>query len=184
MSAPWRADLAERLSPICGNPPPVSWFCHQRPGFRHSFTHRPLSRAGARPTHGSTNSSSVDVKGRAPLIDFCNRYDPRAQPRTTDTSHNLVSGRPLTQPMPWSRPFGRDPDVRMATLLAKRSQPRCHGPGALPEAAAPRLRHLSSQSLTTRASPQPDRLGHLLSRLMAVIRLETPAPQSALRADT
>ena len=124
----------------------------------------------------------MGVRGRAPLIDFCNRYDPRAQPRTTDTSHNLVSSRPLTQPMSLSRPFDRDPDVQMATHFSMRSQPRCHGPGALPEAAAPRLRHLSSQSLTKRASPQPDRLGHLLSRLVVVVRLETPAPQSTPRS--
>jgi hypothetical protein len=173
MNAPRSAaSVRGTTSPICGNPPPVSWFSHRRAGFRRSFTVPPLSRGTARPSHPSTDSSPAAVRSRTPLIDFCNRYDLRAQPRTTDTPHDLASSRPLAQPMSWPRPFDRDPDLRMATSLSRRSQPRCHGPGALPEAAAPMLRHPSPQSLTVKASPQPDRLGHLLSLSMSVVRLE------------
>jgi hypothetical protein len=41
--------------------------------------------------------------------------------------------------------------------------------------------HLPSRSLAVGASPQPDRLGHLLSLLVARIRLETPGRQTALQ---
>lgn len=45
-----------------------------------------LSRKGARPPVGSAGSSPAVRRGRAPLVDFCNQYDPRAQPPTVRTS--------------------------------------------------------------------------------------------------
>lgn len=37
---------------------------------------------GLDPIVGPADSSSTGAMGHAPLVDFCNRYDPRAQPRT------------------------------------------------------------------------------------------------------
>jgi hypothetical protein len=135
---------------------------------------RSLSRGKARPIVGSADSSPTVARGHTPPVDFCNRL--RSASTTTDhrTPQNLASGRPLAQLVSWPGPFGLGPELRMATPLAKRSQPRVHGPGALPEAAASMLRHLPLRSLATGASPQPDRLGHLLSLLAARIWLETP----------
>jgi len=93
----------------------------------------PLRRSraeGLDPSSWSEDSSSSGVKGHALLVDFCNRYDPRARPRTTRTPHDLASGRPPAQPVSGPRPFGHDPELRMATLLSERGQPRCFGPGA------------------------------------------------------
>jgi hypothetical protein len=55
------------------------------------------------------------------------------------TPQNPASGRPPAQPISWRRPFGRSPELRMATPFSRRSQPRYHGPGASPEAAASML---------------------------------------------
>ena len=56
------------------------------------------------------------------------------------------------------------------------SQPRGHGPGASSRGAWPRGATSPPRSLAVKASPQPDRLGHLLSRARGSRRLETPAP--------
>jgi len=78
----WSAAFA--VAPVCGNPPPISRLCHRRSGFRRSFTLPALSRGGARPIVGPADSSSTGARGHAPLVDFCNRYDPRPQPRTAE----------------------------------------------------------------------------------------------------
>jgi hypothetical protein len=108
-----------------------------------------LSREGARSSTVVTGYSPEVVSDHAPLVDFCNRNEMRAQPpdrpipaRHVEVALNAVfnagSSRPLSKP----------------------SRPRFHGPGAAginPKAVSP------PRSLATRALSQPDRLGHLLS---------------------
>jgi hypothetical protein len=60
--------------------------------------------------------------GRTPLVDFCNRNNPRPQP--------FESTKPRA-PRFWS-PKSTAQLWRVAALLAKRCQPRCHGSGACP----------------------------------------------------
>jgi hypothetical protein len=68
------------------------------------------------------------TEGRAPLVDFCNRNDPRARLRNRPNPAHHARGRPRAQ---LSSP--REPRVagRSAGGRASRhSQPRFHGPGA------------------------------------------------------
>jgi hypothetical protein len=54
-------------------------------GFRRSFAPRACAEV-ARPRNGSSGSSPLGARGQTPLVDFCNRSDPRAPPRTVRTS--------------------------------------------------------------------------------------------------
>lgn len=107
------------------------------------------------------------MRGHAPPVDFCNRYDPRARPRTTEPR--------MTSPAVARRcSRSHDRDLSIVALscgwqrspFGERGQSRCHGPGAPPRSAC--LGSASPYAIArARASPQPIRLGHLLSRLAA-----------------
>lgn len=58
----------------------MSRFCHRGPASDALSLLQMLSHGGARPFDGSAGSSPAGAKGRAPLVDFCNRIDPRARP--------------------------------------------------------------------------------------------------------
>jgi hypothetical protein len=76
-----------------GSPPPVSRFCHRRPGFRRVFASPELSPGAARPDVGSEGSSPSVATGRTPPVDFCNLL------RSASTSDG--SSEPCT-PRSWS----------------------------------------------------------------------------------
>jgi hypothetical protein len=76
-----------------GSPPPVSRFCHRRPGFRRAFASPELSPGAARPDVGSEGSSPSVATGRTPPVDFCNLL------RSASTSDG--SSEPCT-PRSWS----------------------------------------------------------------------------------
>jgi len=147
-----------------GSPPPVSRLCRRRPGFQHAFASPKLSPGAARPDVGSEGSSPSVATGRTPPVDFCNLL------RSASTSDG--SSEPRT-PRSWSptraaifRATGFSTAERIAGGPAsKQSQSRCHGPGASSWAIRPVSDwHLPPRSLAAGASPQPDRLGHLMSR--------------------
>jgi hypothetical protein len=85
-----------RTSLLDESPPPVSRLRRRRSGFRRFFTPPSLSRGGARPTELSVGSSPTGPRGHAPLVDFCNRYDPRARPRSSEL-RRTTSRSPVTQ---------------------------------------------------------------------------------------
>lgn len=123
------------------------------------------------------------MMGRAPLVDFCNRYTaPRAQlrnrpnfapPPQRSPAEAASSGRNPKAALPgreWPSQHVRQARFRethreesaLSRILRLNGQPRCHGPGAKWHEATAWL--LPRQSLARGALPQPDRLGHLLSR--------------------
>jgi len=128
-----------RTAPLGESPPPISRLRHQRSGFRRFFTPSSLSRGGARPHELSASSSLTGSRGHAPLVDFCNRYGPRARPRSSELRRTTPRS-PVTQR--FSRawlPFDIGLELRMAGLATarfpappgqNRSQPRLLGPGA------------------------------------------------------
>jgi hypothetical protein len=87
----------------------------------------------------SASSSLTGSRGHAPLVDFCNRYDPRARPRSSELRRTAARS-PVTQH--FSRawlPCDIGLELRMAGLATARfpappgqnhSQPRFVGPGA------------------------------------------------------
>lgn len=60
------------------SPPPCSRLCHRRTGFRRFFTPPMLPHRRARPTR-LHRLITCGREGHAPLVDFCNRGDSRAQ---------------------------------------------------------------------------------------------------------
>jgi hypothetical protein len=92
----------------------------------------------------------------APLVDFCNRNVPQARPRFDETPL-----RPRTHPA-----FAEQSRFEKGSPLL--SEPRSRvvtgqGPVFRCSAHAFTIRHLVVRLRAPRASPQPDRLGHLLS---------------------
>jgi len=83
-----------RLPRLSRDPPPISRFRHRRFGFRRSFATPTLACEAARPKDGSTGSSPVGAWGHTPLIDFCNRSDPRAHPQDRPNPAHSMHGRP------------------------------------------------------------------------------------------
>jgi hypothetical protein len=129
--------------------------------------------------------------GHAPLIDFCNQHNPRARLRDHPNPGPRLGGCPLLRGYASRR--GRNPtesrvrlrarlgpgcacapawvtrpggaELLLETSLAARSRFRT-APAEVSRArgrTAFATRHLSPRFLATRASPQPDRLGHLVS---------------------
>jgi hypothetical protein len=151
-----------------------------RTGFRRSFTPRERGVRPARPG---------GQRGPAPLVDFCNRMNrPRARPR--DRLHLVrarracIYARPVS-PALRSLPWACRTAVGARLRLGPKPQPPTSAPdmpplralrAARPSRGAPAEgsrargrglkspRRLSTRLLAARASPQPDRLGHLLSR--------------------
>lgn len=165
--------------PIGGNPPPISRFCHRRFGFRRCFA-SPSSRAeGLDPTSFSASSSLVGATGHTPPVNFCNRSDPRAQPRLVRTPRNHTSGRPAMQLVTRTPCFDSDRDRGWLCALRRAANRGFTGQGPS-EAGRPRYRHLSSRSLARVALPQPDRLGHLSLPTRDGHRPEKPAAPGPL----
>jgi len=132
-----------------------------------------LSRGKARLRVRFTNSSLVRDRSRTPPVDFCNRCGLRAQSRTFRTPQDLAGSRPPAQLFLSRRNIARCRlELRMAALLAKHSQPRVHGSEAASCAFGDRSWLLPRRSLAVETSPQPDRLGHLMSPARHVRRLE------------
>jgi hypothetical protein len=101
------------------------------------------------------------AEGRAPLVDFCNRYDPRAQLRNRPNPAHHARGRPRAQLSSFHVP--RVVKRSAGGRASRHSQPRFHGPEAC-EGCSPTRGFPPPRSLAVEASPQPDRPGHLLSR--------------------
>jgi hypothetical protein len=100
------------------------------------------------------------AEGRAPLVDFCNRNDPRAQLRNRPNPAHHACGRPRAQ---LSSFHARVHETERGWPCFE-AQPteisRARGLRRL----APTRGFPPPRSLTVEASPQPDRPGHLMSR--------------------
>jgi len=68
------------------------------------------------------------AEGRAPLVDFCNRNDPRAQLRNRPNPAHHARGRPLAQLSSFHAP--RYMKRSAGGRASRHSQPRFHGPEA------------------------------------------------------
>ena len=111
--------------------------------------------------------------GQAPPVDFCNQTNPRAQPPNRSSPSRRPGGCPPVTPSSrdeprrtfagWCRslPHPTQPESMRWTGIDEQLQPRCHGSEAGPACAA---RRLSRRLLAAKALPQPDRLGHPMSR--------------------
>jgi len=88
----------------------------------------PLSRSRARPTAAPEAIHLMIAEGRAPLVDFCNRYDPRAQLRNRPNPAHHARGRPRTQLSSFHAP--RFVKRSAGGRASRHSQPRFHGPEA------------------------------------------------------
>jgi hypothetical protein len=88
--------------------------------------------------------------GRPPLVDFCNRNDPRARPVTSDQSNpaHRTGSRPPAQLLSRVATLGPANELPFGRLLPERGQPRAHGSGT-------EIRVLSP--LKTSAPPRRDR---------------------------
>jgi hypothetical protein len=155
--------IAFATVPFWGNPPPISRLCHRRFGFRRFFTPPALSRRRARPILVIQRLFASGREGpraacRLPAID-------------TIREHNLGSPEPrMTSPtVARRRSHSRDRDLSIATLScgwrrsfrsAASRDVTGQGPRRGQLASA---RRLPPRSLAGRASPQPNRLGHLMS---------------------
>jgi len=82
----WRLKHDDRAATVASALPP-------RPSFRHAFAHSRnhlldlLCRAGYSP----------ELTGHMPLIDFCNRMDPRARRGTISNPHSLSTTSKLVE---------------------------------------------------------------------------------------
>jgi hypothetical protein len=131
------------------------------------------------------------AEGRAPLVDFCIRYDPRAQLRNRPNPAHHARGRPRPQLSSFHAPrfvFSVGPfgprssrtvcqvsglaaeDLASVVRGTERGWP-CFEAQPTEISRARGLRRLSPtrgfpppRSLAVEASPQPDRPGHLMSR--------------------
>jgi len=128
------------------SPPPNARTLPSRLGFRRSFAPR---KTGGLDTAAFAGSSPASARRRAPLVDFCNQSVRKHDPRTDGT---LLVDHPPCGECP------RDPQPP-----CEGAGPRFHGPGTgvfwLLACRLPPKRLLASGAL-----PQPDWLGHLLSR--------------------
>jgi len=117
---------------FCEGPATVRPALPPSAGFRRSFAPRACAER-ARPRLDPSGSSPLGGRGQTPLVDFCNRSDPRAPLRTVRTSptpRKVTRARSGCCPRrsggtcewrPAPSPFGVDAG----------SQPRSHGSGAL-----------------------------------------------------
>jgi hypothetical protein len=126
------------------------------------------------PPSGSTSSSLVAETGRAPPVDFCNRCEHEhdcVRPNPTAPHLRSPAGAAVLSPLTsrWSTSCGWQCFLSVASP-AERS--RARGLGSRRRGLEAWL--LSPRSLAERASPQPDRLGHLMSPAHDERRLERP----------
>jgi hypothetical protein len=154
-----------------------------RSGFRRSFASPMLSHVKAR---SPTVTRAIHPGSRGPRA-ACRLL----QSITIDEHNCLIDRTPLTaRGVAPRRSFNRSPSVGLRRLLSscgtgwpnscsKLSQPRCHGSGARHED------HPMPASFTTIARdgkrfPQPDRLGHLVSRARFNADMEVSTPTKIL----
>lgn len=146
-----------------GNPPPVSPLDGGRSGFRRSFALPSLSRGRARPV---VVVRELFTRGRdRPHAALRLLQSIRSTSTTAmiETPHDPTSGRPLAQPPLVTASFDVATRKRMASPSFEGGASReVTGQGPCARRISARL--LPPRSLVTGASPQPDRLGHLMSR--------------------
>jgi hypothetical protein len=96
--------------------------CHRAPRFATRSrlpgpVRRPLlSRRMARQRSCSARSSRVGERCRAPPVDFCNRNDPRARPRTSELRSTAPAVARWCSYLPEVAPFRARSGLRMACL--------------------------------------------------------------------
>lgn len=148
------------------DPPPFSRFSHRRAGFRRAFARDPLSRSELDPA--STCFSPMDLPSRASPGDFCNRDEPRAQPRDLPNPAHLTGGRPRAR-------LTRVELFRALLVSSWVTLPLSRGSAEVPPArggarfASPQI---PRRSLTAGLLPRPTSLGHLLSPTWCNVGLE------------
>jgi hypothetical protein len=145
------------------SPPPSPGLCRLGPASDALSPLVMLSHGGARPSTVVTSYSPVIARTAHRLL---------TSAIETNCDHNRTIAR---------SPHDTAGVASSAALLAggdgpfqSRSQPRFHGSGA---ARGTTLGLSRSRSLAARASPQPDPLGHLLSRACFRRKLEQPPPK-------
>jgi hypothetical protein len=141
-----------------GEPATITSALPPRRGSRRVFTAPRLSPGAARP-FAVREVVHLRMRGAGRRLSTSATTTIREHDRRiTRTPHTT----PRVAPM---RSFARQAPFRGRDELrvAPESQPRFHGSGVGQRADALHARRLSTRSLAPRASPQPDRLGHLLS---------------------
>jgi hypothetical protein len=106
----------------------------------------------------------VGERGRTPPVDFCNRYDPRARPRTSELRSTAPAVARWCSSLSAVTTFRRCAELRMArpTFVSRPVEnSRVRG---LAETRRSLGRLLPPRPLAVKALPQPDRLGHPLSQ--------------------
>jgi hypothetical protein len=104
-----------------------------------------------------------------PLVDFCNRDDPRARLPERPNPARPTRGRPLAR-------LTRDPPFQASLVRAwwpapcEADQPRFHRTGTITRSACS---HLPQRSLAERALPRPNPLEHLMSQTRRKVGLES-----------
>jgi hypothetical protein len=141
----------------------VSRLCHRGPGFRRVFATPMLSPGVARPDLAFLGCSpwrrdGPNVACRL-LQPISIREHDRRTVRTPRTALMVAHERSC-----FSNHSLAEAGRIAGGLCASARQPRRHGPGAGSRAFALYARLLPPRSLAVGASPQPDRLGHLMSR--------------------
>jgi hypothetical protein len=154
--------IAFACSCFFGDPPPISRLCRRRFGFRRSFATSSLSREEARP---DVVIHELFTRGREGPNAACRLLQPMRPASTTAVRPNP------TRPRFWSPrraaclrrlPFGclRLRGWRCTFRCTASRESRARG---LPRHDASSFGTSPTRSLARGASPQPDRLGHLLS---------------------
>ena len=149
-----------RRARLVGSPPPIPRLCHRDPASGASSPPAMLSHRVARPNTWSADSSSAGAKGRAPLVDFCNRIDLRARPfertiRTPRTASAVAHRRSSFRG--WLRWSQIDGTLSSACSL-ERGQSGVHGSGARgPGARSPALPRAPPLAIARNGSFAPTR---------------------------
>jgi hypothetical protein len=166
-----------------------------------------LSRGEARPDALPRAHRPWAREARRRSSTSATENDPRARPSNRPNPAHRARGRPRAQLVRPSRDAGalrrslagaaprRRPEIgrrrvarrfgrwlaafRQRAALPMPRQSRCHGPGAGRGFRLLMRSTSSPRSLAGGASPQPDRLGHLLSRARGGAGLEWPSPPDA-----
>jgi hypothetical protein len=125
-------------------------------GFRRSFA--PHYDEEGLDLAAFASSSLASARCHAPLVDFCNRNDPQARPIGSMKPASPISHPVLSQRARTRKTVRRLLSERRSRVVTGQGLDRIHRLSPVdPQRLSPRLR-------AARASPQPDWLGHLLSR--------------------
>jgi hypothetical protein len=157
---PGRLPSTSAPSPLARSrsPPPVSRLRRLDPA-----SDAPSPASLRRPARRETaaGSSPTRLRRQTPLVDFCNRYDPRARPPDRWKPRPLVlenESRALE-------------DRVRASLEGRRSRVTS---GQGPRTVARATRPLPTRLLASEALPRPDWPGHLMSRSLVVLEVGSP----------